>query len=85
MMGYVTAMAPCIGCRRIFSFNAVKVPSITYNGTRQAICADCVARVNPMRKANGLEPIVPMHDAMTPATRARSSNGHCRVPTNGGC
>jgi hypothetical protein len=62
-MGYVTVYAPCIGCRRVFSFNPVKVPSITHNGTRQPICADCVGRVNPMRKANGLEPIVPMHDA----------------------
>lgn len=55
-MGYVTAMAPCIGCRRLFSFNPMHVPSIVVNGHR-------VDRANPMRKANGLPPIVPLHDA----------------------
>jgi hypothetical protein len=62
-MGYVTAMGACIGCNRPFSFNPMKVPSITINGRKEPICADCVARVNPMRKANGLEPIVPAPDA----------------------
>ena len=62
-MGYITAMAPCVGCGRPFSFNPVRVPSITINGSKQPICANCVARVNPMRIANGLEPIVPLPDA----------------------
>jgi hypothetical protein len=62
-MGYAFAMSACIGCRRIFSYNPLRVPSITINGTREPICRDCVERVNPMRIANGLDPIVPFPDA----------------------
>jgi hypothetical protein len=63
-MGYVTAMSACIGCKRIFSYNPLRVPSCSAaTGTREPICADCVARANPMRIANGLEPIVPHPDA----------------------
>jgi hypothetical protein len=63
LMGYALAMSPCIGCSRAFTFNPVRVPSLTYNGTRRPICEDCVARVNPMRIKNGLEPIVPLPGA----------------------
>lgn len=63
-MGYVTAMSPCIGCRRVFSYNPMRVPSCSaVTGKREPICATCVDRVNPMRIANGLEPIVPHPDA----------------------
>lgn len=62
-MGYVMAMGPCIGCKLPFSFNPIKVPSLTINGTREPICQACVDRVNPVRKANGLEPIVPLPGA----------------------
>jgi hypothetical protein len=62
-MGYVSAMSPCFGCSRLFSFNPMHVPSIIVNGRREPVCRSCVDRVNPMRKANGLPPIVPMHDA----------------------
>ena len=65
-MGYAYAMSPCFGCKRIFSYNPMRVPSCTINGHREPICQDCVARVNPMRKANGLEPIVPLPDAYEP-------------------
>lgn len=63
-MGYVTAMSPCIGCGRVFSFNPVRVPSCSaVTGKREPICQVCVDRVNPMRIKNGLEPIVPHPDA----------------------
>jgi hypothetical protein len=62
-MGYVAAISPCIGCQRVFSYNPMRVPSITIKGHREPICADCVARVNPTRKANGLPLIVPLPDA----------------------
>lgn len=62
-MGYALAMGACIGCGRMFAFNPVRVPSIRVNGSREPICADCVARANPLRIANGLEPIVPAPDA----------------------
>ena len=64
-MGYVSAMGECYGCGRLFSFNPLRVPSITPPGgdTRRPICEFCVTRVNPIRVANGLEPIVPFPDA----------------------
>ena len=62
-MGYVMATSGCAGCGRLFNFHPNKVPSITINGTRQPVCQVCVARVNPMRKKNGLPPIVPLPGA----------------------
>jgi len=62
-MGYVQAMSECYGCKRLFSYNPVRVPSLIVNGTREPICLDCVERVNPQRIANGLEPIVPLPGA----------------------
>lgn len=56
-MGYLMVMGPCFGCGRLFAFSAERVPSVVVDGARQPICADCVARTNPMREANGLEPI----------------------------
>jgi len=53
----------CIGCGRPFSFNPVRVPSIRINGNREPVCESCVYRVNPVRIANGLKPIVPAPDA----------------------
>jgi hypothetical protein len=73
-MGYVTAMSPCIGCRRVFSFNPARVPSVTHEGTRRPICADCVERVNPMRIKNGLAPIVPLPDAYEPCDESALPN-----------
>jgi len=62
-MGYALCMGPCIGCGAIFSFNPMRVPSIRVRGEREPICRACVERVNPVRIANGLEPIVPLPDA----------------------
>lgn len=60
---FAMAMSGCIGCGRLFSFNPMRVPSITIKGTREPICLVCVERVNPMRIANGLEPITPLPGA----------------------
>jgi hypothetical protein len=62
-MGYVTAMAPCFSCGRLFSFNPVHVPSIIVNGRREPICRSCVTRANAMRERNGMPLIVPLDDA----------------------
>jgi Fe-S-cluster-containing dehydrogenase component len=62
-MGVAFAMAPCIGCGATFTFNPVRVPSIRINGSREPICRNCVARVNPIRRKNGLAEIVPLPDA----------------------
>jgi len=62
-MGYAFAAAACIGCNRVFTFNPMRVPSITINGSREPICGDCVERANPLRLKNGLPPIEPLPDA----------------------
>jgi hypothetical protein len=63
-MGYALAFGPCIGCKRLFHFNPLRVPSCSaVTGKREPICAECVERVNPIRIANGLDPIVPHWDA----------------------
>jgi len=62
-MGVVLCTSACIGCGSIFSYNPMRVPSITIRGSREPICANCVGRVNPMRIANGLPPIIPLPDA----------------------
>jgi hypothetical protein len=60
-VGYMTVIGACFGCGRTFSFNATWVPSVPASvsgtGTKEPICADCVERANPLRIANGLEPI----------------------------
>lgn len=74
-MGYVMVMSPCIGCGRAFSFNPTLVPSISVEGSpRRPICADCVARVNPMREKNGLPLIVPHPDAYEPCDESALPN-----------
>lgn len=62
-MGYVLAHGNCIGCGTVFSFNPMRVPSVTVRQTREPICQGCVERTNPMRIANGLDPIVPLPGA----------------------
>ena len=62
-MGFMSVIGPCFGCRRVFSYNAEHVPSITVDGVREPVCQDCVDVVNPKRVANGLDPIVPHPDA----------------------
>lgn len=63
MTGFVLAIGQCFGCKQNFSFNPVRVPSVIVNGSKEPICQECVARANPLRKANGLKPIVPLPGA----------------------
>jgi hypothetical protein len=65
-MGYMFVLGPCFGCGRPFTYSAERVPSIPIDGERRPICQTCVDRVNPMRVANGLEPIVPLPGAYEP-------------------
>ena len=67
-MAYMYVIGACFGCGKLFSFNADHVPSVRIDletgqpsptGSREPVCADCIARANPERVANGLEPIVP--------------------------
>lgn len=65
-MGYMVAMGPCYGCGVIITFNPERVPSIVVRGVREPICRSCVERANPLREANGLEPIVIFPDSYEP-------------------
>jgi hypothetical protein len=66
-MGYMLAMGPCLGCRKVFSFNPVRVPSCSVvTGKREPICQACVDRLNLIRVENGLQPIVPLPRAYEP-------------------
>ena len=69
-MAYVTVISPCYGCRAPFSYNPHKVPSIWVHGVREPICRECVDWANPVRIANGLEPIVPAPDAYEAANES---------------
>jgi len=65
-MGYAFAMGLCFGCKRPFTFNPVRVPSVVVDGERYPICAGCVERANPLRAKNGLPLIVPLPGAYDP-------------------
>lgn len=66
MTGFAYATSQCFGCKRIFSYNPMRVPSIRINGQREPVCLDCVHVCNPARVKNGLAPIVPHKDAYEP-------------------
>lgn len=53
-MSFMSAMAECGHCGRIFNFNPALVPS--FNDI--PFCRACVEAANPIRIENGLEPIV---------------------------
>jgi len=55
-MGYVTCIGTCIGCKKTFSFNPHKVPTVRVEGVKREICRTCIEIANPKRIANGLEP-----------------------------
>ena len=67
-MGYALGHGACFGCGQFFSFNPMRVPSITSQktGTREPICLGCVERANRTRAANGLALIVPLPGAYDP-------------------
>lgn len=70
-MGYMIVLGICYSCGRPFSFNADYVPSVRVNaegvedpaGERMPICRHCIDAANPIRVANGLNPLVPHPDA----------------------
>lgn len=55
-MGYMFVLGNCFACKRPFTFNATWVPSITVEGTREPVCADCMAAANAKRVGMGLDP-----------------------------
>jgi len=56
-MGYVFISGNCWTCGGLFTFNPVRVPSITDgSGVRQPICRNCIELANRMRMDKGMEP-----------------------------
>lgn len=71
-MAYMMVLGHCFGCKRLFTFNADKVPSIRVNaegkwgdpnGKREPICKTCVDIANPERIKRGLPPILVLEGA----------------------
>jgi len=66
-MGVYLGTSACFCCKRPFTYNPMRVPSIPADvsgtGTREPVCLGCVNAVNPQRIANGLPPIVPLPGA----------------------
>jgi len=62
-MGYALCTGMCAACRRLFSFNPVRVPSVRINGSRDPVCRECIEAANVERRARGLEPFPVAADA----------------------
>jgi hypothetical protein len=73
-LGYLFVLGHCIGCGRLFTFHPQKVPSVVVYGVREPICQECVNRFNPLRKAKGLEEIVPLPGAYEPMNEEESED-----------
>jgi hypothetical protein len=56
-MAYLWCRGFCFGCGQVFLFSPDKVPSLVIDGSLEPICATCVVAANPIRVANGLDPI----------------------------
>jgi hypothetical protein len=46
-------MGDCLVCKRVFTFNPIKVPSFRVNGERQPVCLRCMYVVNEERAKKG--------------------------------
>jgi len=59
MAGYVIMHGLCAACRQPIQYNPHKVPSITVDGSREAICESCFRKWNEIhRVSKGLPPIL---------------------------
>jgi len=65
-MGYALAYSACYGCKRVFGYNPIRVPSVRINGVREPICRDCFERANQLRKLRGIPTIMMFPDAYEP-------------------
>jgi hypothetical protein len=67
-MGYCMGTSACYGCKRIFSYNPMRVPSIRDpdTGSKEPVCAACIARANVQRAKIGMPPHVVYPDAYEP-------------------
>lgn len=67
-MGTYFALGRCICCGRHFTFHPERVPSLLVEGEREPVCRACVNNINPIRKSNRLDEIVPLPGAYEPGT-----------------
>jgi len=67
-MGTYFALGRCICCGRHFTFHPERVPSLRVEGKREPVCRACVDKINPVRKAKGLDEIVPLPGAYEPGS-----------------
>jgi len=57
MSGVMIAMGGCYVCKRLFSFNPNRVPSLVTAMGREPVCRECIERANPERVKRGIPPI----------------------------
>lgn len=64
-MGYALAFGHCYCCKKPFSFNPLRVPSVRdpSTGNKEPICLECIGPINEKRVAKGLEPAIIHPDA----------------------
>jgi len=60
-MGVAFMIAPCLICKRPFTFNPVKVPSLRVKGVKEPICKSCHAIINEKRVEAGVPPFPEPH------------------------
>jgi len=72
-MGYAICTSACYGCKRLFSYNPLRVPSLRIDGIKEPFCQDCISRANVARKTKGLDPLVPHPDAYSPCDEGELS------------
>jgi len=53
-LAFVTLTSACFLCRKLFSYNPVRVPSVMVRDQREPLCRRCVEWANRARAAKGL-------------------------------
>lgn len=51
-MGFMWVIGLCVGCRQIFGFNPLRVPSIVVKDQREPLCRTCAERWNELHPEN---------------------------------
>ncbi len=64
-MGVALCLAPCLVCKKTFSFNPVRVPSFKVDGVKEPICEPCMQFINKQREEQGIEQFTWADDAYT--------------------
>ncbi len=57
MSGYVICTGTCYGCKQLFTFHSLYVPSLTIDGEREPFCRTCNERANAIRKDKRMPPL----------------------------